>query len=640
MLLRIALLVALFTALAVPALAVEAPPDHSFKMSVADPGQTYSPNRENLAVMNAATTSNGLLLVFLSGTGAAPHMYNRLLRSAVEDGGYHSLGLDWVNGFDTDSTGTNIFGPCGDDGACFIAARQEAFDGKDATPKVTIGVTDSVLNRLIKALAYLDKTYPTEGWGAFLANGQPVWSKIVLAGHSNGSAEAGFIASKIAVARVAMFSGPSDSTGTKPGFTPASWMIGTIATPASLWYAFGSERDVAKKLDRIDRYRVNWPALGLGQPVRIDGMAAPFNNAHAMTTDLKPCSGCTAHNMPVSDKTPLDASGNAVYRPVWDYMLGSVMPTASAAADPPPAAAPAPATATAPAAADTDLPTPQLVHYDSNGVSLKAYLYLPPGTGPFPVYLWNHGSDQMPLLDKPVAKFWLGEGFAYFKPIRAGHGGNPGPYIVDAEKALRAKWKAKTLTTSALNAQTFALHEKANEDVVNAYKWLIAQPFADKRRIVVGGGSYGGIQTLMTAATDGTQKLGIGAFVAMSPAAESWRTAWGDELKTKIAAATAPIWLGQARNDYNLGPTETLGPLIDQRKSPSQCWLFPEEKGIPVKSDDPRVEGHVGFFNDPAAWGASVVAFLKAANVAPASTPDPAPPVTAPSHCSAKESSK
>ena len=43
-----------------------------------------------------------------------------------------------------------------------------------------------------------------------------------------------------------------------------------------------------------------------------------------------------------------------------------------------------------------------------------------------------------------------------------------------------------------------------------------------------------------------------------------------------------------------------------------------EEKGIPVKSTDPHMEGHAGFFADPTAWGASVVAFLKAAQIAPA----------------------
>ena len=78
--------------------------------------------------------------------------------------------------------------------------------------------------------------------------------------------------------------------------------------------------------------------------------------------------------------------------------------------------------------------------------------------------------------------------------------------------------KAKTRHgRDAGNAQIFALHEKANEDVVNAYKWLIAQPFADKSRMVVGGGSYGGIQTLMTAAADGTQKLGIAPSLRCRP---------------------------------------------------------------------------------------------------------------------------
>ena len=58
---------------------------------------------------------------------------------------------------------------------------------------MTIAPQDAVLHRLTKALAYLAQTYPNEGWGAFLVNGAPDWSRIVLGGHSNGSGEAAFI---------------------------------------------------------------------------------------------------------------------------------------------------------------------------------------------------------------------------------------------------------------------------------------------------------------------------------------------------------------------------------------------------------------------------------------------------------------
>ncbi len=303
--------------------AAAAPLDHGFTLRAAYPGISFMPDREDLAVTDPAVRDNGLLLVVLTGIGTAPGQYGRLLHAAVEDGGYHALGLDWVSGYETDARGTNIFYQCNaDDDPCFGAAAAEEFDGIDRVPRLRIGPTDSVLNRLTKALAWLDRTYPGEGWGGFLHDGQPLWSRIALAGQGNGAAEAGYIASRFAVARVALFSGPVDSTGKGPSLKAASWMTGPLATPAALWSAFGSEHDTSRTLNRSERFGVTWPALGLGPPLRIDGLSPPYGNARAFTTALAPCDGCTATLMTSSDQTPLDAAGEALFRPVWDAMLG------------------------------------------------------------------------------------------------------------------------------------------------------------------------------------------------------------------------------------------------------------------------------------------------------------------------------
>ena len=80
------------------------------------------------------------------------------------------------------------------------------------------------------------------------------------------------------------------------------------------------------------------------------------------------------------------------------------------------------------------LPDPQVFSYQSNGLTLKGWISKPAGTGPFPVIFANHGSEQQPIRDKALAAFWVKQGFIYFKPIRSGHGGNPGPYIGDEIK--------------------------------------------------------------------------------------------------------------------------------------------------------------------------------------------------------------
>jgi len=256
-----------------------------------------------------------------------------------------------------------------------------------------------------------------------------------------------------------------------------------------------------------------------------------------------------------------------------------------------------------------NLPAPQIISYTSNGLSLKGYLYKPAGNGPFPAYIWNHGSEQEPKANRKMAKFWNDKGFVFFAPVRSGHGGNPGPYIVDEEKAL----KGQGLRGPAIGKAKIALHEKANEDVVNAIKWLKTQPFVDAKRIVVAGGSYGGIQTVLTAESDAKQKLGVKCFVAMSPAAMSWGNGalWGPRLIQAVKNSKAPIFLLQAQNDYNLGPSEVVGPVVDAKGAPSRHKIFPPHNDPTKTPKDPRQQGHGLFFGDPSAWSTDVMAYLK-----------------------------
>jgi len=260
-----------------------------------------------------------------------------------------------------------------------------------------------------------------------------------------------------------------------------------------------------------------------------------------------------------------------------------------------------------------NLPQPEVVTYTSNGLKLKAYLYKPAGTGPFPAYVWNHGSEKNPSSGKKIAQFWLDHGFVLFLPIRSGHGDNPGSYIGDQEQALKSMGKKGPGRAK----ERIALHEKANEDVVASLKWLKQQPFVDTKRIVVAGGSYGGIQTVLTAESDAREKLGIRCFVAMSPAAMSWGQGmvWGPRLTQAIKNSKAPIFLLQAQNDYNLGPSEVLGPVVDAKGAPSEHKVFPPHNDPTKHPQDPRQQGHGLFFGDPSAWGSDVLAYLKACGV-------------------------
>ena len=253
-----------------------------------------------------------------------------------------------------------------------------------------------------------------------------------------------------------------------------------------------------------------------------------------------------------------------------------------------------------PAPADGGAPRAETIHYDSHGLSLVGYVYKPAGDGPFPVYIWNHGSEHDPKPGAVLAAFWVPHGFVLFAPLRSGHAPNPGAYIGDEQR------RVSDPKSAAGFARLVALHERANDDVVAAYRWIAAQPYVDASRIVVAGGSFGGIQTLLTAERDGRERLGVKCFVAMAPAAQSWENPnWAGRLTTAIDAARAPIFLAQARNDYSLGPSEVLGPRVDAKGPPSRHAVFPPhgDPGNPA-------QGHGGFFSDPQAWGDAVLAFL------------------------------
>ena len=72
------------------------------------------------------------------------------------------------------------------------------------------------------------------------------------------------------------------------------------------------------------------------------------------------------------------------------------------------------------------------VTFKSGGLTLAGYLYQPPGPGPFPAVLWNHGSEPDPgggpQFDS-VAAVFVPAGFVVFAPMRRGHSDSQGEYI-------------------------------------------------------------------------------------------------------------------------------------------------------------------------------------------------------------------
>jgi dienelactone hydrolase len=117
---------------------------------------------------------------------------------------------------------------------------------------------------------------------------------------------------------------------------------------------------------------------------------------------------------------------------------------------------------------------------------MHATVMRPPGAGPFPLAVINHGSSQSSYLratatasDYPyVSQWFLDRGFAVVLPLRPGHGETGGPYFEDQGRCENADYRKAGLATA--------------DSIQAAIDYLTAQPFVRKSGVVVAGQSAGG----------------------------------------------------------------------------------------------------------------------------------------------------
>lgn len=292
------------------------------------PGAGEAPH----VVINPSPSVNprGQLVVFLPGTQGRPAQYAYLLRAAAT-WGFHAVGLNYPN-----QTAMGSLCRTSSDPDCYWTARSEVvFGGLTTVPgQSAVTAADSIVNRLNKLLAYLDTAYPTEGWGQFLLLDDTVdWSKVVLAGHSQGGGHVAVLAKTVILGRAVYFSSPDDWNGLTD--QPADWMLSKPnVTPAGRQYGFGSDAD--SLVPNAHAY-ANWDNLGLPRPgtgpVLVEGNSAPFSGSHQLHTSLSYNPASTAltpalknHGITVVDtSTPVDGQGKPLFgtNGVWSYLLRS-----------------------------------------------------------------------------------------------------------------------------------------------------------------------------------------------------------------------------------------------------------------------------------------------------------------------------
>ena len=244
------------------------------------------------------------------------------------------------------------------------------------------------------------------------------------------------------------------------------------------------------------------------------------------------------------------------------------------------------------------------VTFKSGDLTLAGYIYQPPGRGPFPAVVWNHGSEPDPgggpQFDS-VAAVFVPAGFVVFAPMRRGHSDSQGEYIresIQQESSLHGQ-------AAGLRFGVHLLETSQVDDQLAGLAFLKKQAFVDTTRLVVAGCSFGGIQTLFGAA----RHVGYRAAVSISPAALSWNNSpdLQARLKDAVSRIDIPVFLIQPAKDASLEPAKVLGPILMRRNSANTVKVFP--------AAGPEAQQAHCFGGAPGMhiWGPEAIAFVDAA---------------------------
>ena len=174
------------------------------------------------------------------------------------------------------------------------------------------------------------------------------------------------------------------------------------------------------------------------------------------------------------------------------------------------------------------------------GSKLSTYLYLPPGQGPFPLVVLNHGKSpggtmQPDTMFKWQARVFLERGYAVLAPNRPGLGKSTGGYIHSCEVKNDARVWA--------------------ESVKVAIDYAKQLPQIDGSRIVVIGQSQGGITSVALGEQNVPGVLGIVNFAGGSrdERCGGWESELVDSYKAYGADSTIPTIFFYGDNDGHWG---------------------------------------------------------------------------------------
>jgi carboxymethylenebutenolidase len=254
-------------------------------------------------------------------------------------------------------------------------------------------------------------------------------------------------------------------------------------------------------------------------------------------------------------------------------------------------------------------PGPESVVIRSSSATLHAMLWRPPGRGPFPAILLNHGSgrtsEDLQRLGpyernaETLGPVFARHGYVFLYLYRRGVGpstdqGANAVDLMNRESAAHGQDARNSLQLSLLEGREMG-------DARAALAFLRARPYVDAGDVALVGHSFGGSLTLLMAEREPTLR----AVVVFSAAGYSFDRS--PELRARLLAAAdhiaAPVFFIHAENDYSL----SSGTVLDARREligkPHRLKIYP-----PI--GDTVDEGHDFLHLGVNIWEADVFAFL------------------------------
>jgi dienelactone hydrolase len=260
-------------------------------------------------------------------------------------------------------------------------------------------------------------------------------------------------------------------------------------------------------------------------------------------------------------------------------------------------------------AQQTTAAAPQTVEIPSGSLVLKGLLWTPPGFGPFPAVLFNHGRSDTPqqysrtltviAAANALGPVFAAHGYVFLFPFRRGEGlsADQGEFIGDV---LQAEENAHGVD-ARIHLQTILLSGEHLQDGLASLAFLKTLRQVDKHRIAVGGHSFGGQLALLETEKDPS----IRGALTFGAAAASWSRS--KEIRSQMIAAvdriTVPVLLIHAANDYSLDPGYEMAAEFRRLSKPCVLKIYPA-------AGRSTSDGHNFLFADVPAWEKDVFDFL------------------------------